>query len=78
MSGQLNHVKENNMLVDGWEIKTEKCYSNKAPDFKEFVGYAIIGPLVKTVTRVDAQGLKDILPDIIYEKYKNRLTTATT
>jgi len=60
----------------GWTIKIERGVGG-APDFNEMDFFAVMGPKVKTWTRVDRNGLGDILPEDILRHYQYRYETTT-
>jgi len=54
-------------IINGWEITEEKGYG-RPPECRPIIFFCVIGPHVKTETRVDSEGLKTILPAHIYEQ----------
>ncbi len=63
------------MNIDGWTITIERGCGGP-PEFREMDFYCVIGPHVKTETRVDGDGLKMILPPHVYAKYSEGLQDA--
>jgi hypothetical protein len=54
--------------IMGWEI-TPVIGVGRGPQFRDTVFYVLVGPHVRTETRVAAEGLKNILPPVIHAEF---------
>lgn len=54
--------------IDGWEI-TPTTGVGGGPVFSAFQAFIVVGPRVRTETRVDTDGLRDILPASVHKKF---------
>ena len=63
------YIQEKNAVVtDGWIISIENGYG-RPPACKPMIFFCVLGPYGTGETRVDGNGLKDLLPVSVYNKY---------
>ena len=63
------YIKEKNAaVIDNWIISIENGYG-RPPACKPMIFYCVLGPYGTGETRVDGNGLKDLLPVSVYKKY---------
>lgn len=66
----MNRTVQDLVRIAGWNISSEQGFGY-GPDFAPMTFFCVVGPHVKTETRVDADGLALILPKDVYRQFLN-------
>jgi hypothetical protein len=62
--------------IGGWTI-TEEAGFGRGPEFAPMPFFCVVGPRVRTETRVDRAGLANLLPESVYRQFMNANNSLT-